>query len=109
MVIESKYPLSLKSTVETPWHRGAGALLSKDSMPILVECVSLGYRGYIDFEQLPVDDTGSRAVALLVPHSMRYKVPTVQMYACMGLRSIPEKDVLPRAKSLVLCQDYLDV
>ena len=101
MLIENKYPLSLKSTVETPWlTEEAVPLLSHDSMPTLVECVSLGYRGYIDFEQSPPDDTRSGAVALLVPHSMRCRVPAVQMYGGMGLGAIPEEDVLPLAKSL---------
>ena len=101
MLIENKYPLSLKSSAETPWLTEEPVpLLSHDSMPTLVECVSLGYRGYIDFEQSPPDDTRSGAVALLVPHSMRYRVPAVQMYGRMGLGSIPEADVLPIAKSL---------
>ena len=101
MIIENKYPLSLKSSAETPWLTGEPVpLLSKNSMPTLVECVDLGYRGYIDFQQSPPDDTRSGAVALLVPHSMRYTVPAVQMYGRMGLESIPEEDVLPLAKSL---------
>ena len=101
MIIENKYPLSLKSSAETSWLTGQPVpLLSHDSMPTLVECVSLGYRGYIDFEQSPPDNTRSGAVALLVPHSMRYRVPAVQMYGRMGLGSIPEEDVLPLAKSL---------
>ena len=101
MIIENKYPLSLKSSVETPWLTEQPVpLLSHDSMPTLVECVSLGYRGYIDFKQSPPDDTRSGAVALLVPHSMRYRVPAVQMYGRMGLGCIPEEDVLPLAKSL---------
>ena len=101
MIIENKYPLSLKSSAETPWLTEEPVpLLSKNSMPTLVECVDLGYRGYIDFQQSPPDDTRSGAVALLVPHSMRYTVPAVQMYGRMGLESIPEEDVLPLAKSL---------
>ena len=101
MIIENKYPLSLKSSAETSWLTGQPVpLLSHDSMPTLVECVSLGYRGYIDFEQSPPDNTRSGAVALLVPHSMRYRVPAAQMYGRMGLGSIPEEDVLPLAKSL---------
>ena len=101
MIIENKYPLSLKSTVETPWlTEEPTPLLSQDSLPTLVECVSLGYRGYIDFDWSPRNDTRSGAVALLVPNSMRYRVPAVQMYGRMGLASIPEKDVLPLAKSL---------
>ena len=101
MIIENKYPLSLKSTVETPWlTEHPMPLLSQDSLPTLIECISLGYRGYIDFQQSPTDDTRSGAVALLVPHSMRALVPAVQMYGRMGLGSIPEEDVLPLAKSL---------
>ena len=75
-------------------------LLSKDSFPTLVECVSLGHRGYIDFKLSPPDDTRSGPVALLVPNSMWIQVPAVQMYGRMGLDSIPESDVLPIAKSL---------
>ena len=101
MIIENKYPLSLKSTVETPSLTvNPMPLLSKDSFPTLVECVNLGNRGYISFKQSPPDDTRSGPVALLVPHSMHYEVPAVQMYAHMGLGSIPESDVLPIAKSL---------
>lgn len=101
MIIENKYPLSLKSTVETPWLSvDPVPLLSKDSFPTLVECVNLGHRGYIDFEQSPSDDIRSGPVALLVPHSMRTRVPAGQMYVHMGLADIPEDDVLPLAKSL---------
>ena len=86
---------------KTPWLTEKPVpLLSQDSLPTLVECVSLGYRGYIDFEQAPPDDTRSGAVALLVPNSMRYTVPALQMYGRMRLASIPEEDVLPLAKSL---------
>ena len=101
MVIENNYPLGLKSSAETPWLTEEPVpLLSQDSLPTLVECVSLGYQGYIDFERSPADDTRTGAVALLVPHSMKCRVPAVQMYGRMGLGSIPEKDVLPLAKSL---------
>ena len=75
-------------------------MLSEDTLPTLVECVNLGYRGYIDFQQSPSDNTRSGAEALLVPHSMKCRVLAVQMYGRMGLASIPEEDVLPLAKSL---------
>ena len=101
MIIENKYPLSLKSTVETPWlTEERMPLLSQDSFPTLIECVNLGNRGYIVFEQSPPDDTLSGPVALLVPHTMRTTAPAGQMYARMGFASIPEEDVLPLAKSL---------
>ena len=101
MIIENKYPLSLKSTVETPWPTvDQMPLLSEGAFPTLVECVSLGHRGYIDFKLSPPDDIRSGPVALLVPHSMRTWVPAGQMYGRMGLASIPESDVLPIAKSL---------
>ena len=101
MIIENKYPLSLKSTVETPWLTTERMpLLSEGAFPTLVECVSLGHRGYIDYELSPPDDTRSGPVALLVPNSMHYRVPAAQMYGRMGLASIPESDVLPIAKSL---------
>ena len=101
MIIENKYPLSLKSTVETPWlTEEPMPMLSKDAFPTLVECVNLGHRGYIDYKLSSADDTRSGPVALLVPHSMRSLVPAGQMYARMGLADIPEDDVLPLAKSL---------
>ena len=101
MIIENKHPLSLKSTVETPWLTADRMpLLSEDAFPTLVECVSLGHRGYIDFKLSPPDDTRSGPVALLVPNSMRTRVPAGQMYGRMGLASIPESDVIPIAKSL---------
>ena len=101
MVIENKYPLSLKSVVETPWLTEEPVpLLSKDSMPTLAECVDLGHLGYISYEQSPPDDKISGAVALLVPNTMRHTVLGLQMYSRMGLGSIPEEDVQPLAKSL---------
>lgn len=101
MIIENKYPLSLKSSAETPWLTvDPMPMLSIDTLPALVECVSLGHRGYIDYEHSSQDDTRSGAVALLVPHSIRCRVPAVQMYGRMGLADIPEEDVLPIAKSL---------
>lgn len=101
MIIENKYPLSLKSTVETPWLTGEPMpTRSKDTFPTLVECVNLGHRGYIDYKLSSADDTRSGPVALLVPHSMRSLVPAGQMYAHMGLADISEDDVLPLAKSL---------
>ena len=101
MIIENKHPLSLKSTVETPWlTTDRVPLLSEDAFPTLVECVNLGHRGYIDFKLSPPDDTRSGPVALLVPHSMRTRVPAGQMYGRMGLADIPKSDVLPIAKSL---------
>ncbi len=87
--------------VETPWLTvDTMPLLSKDSFPTLVECVNLKHRGYIDFEQSPPDDTRSGPVALLIPNSMRFRVPAVQMYGHMGLGTIPELDVSTVARSL---------
>ena len=101
LIIENKYPLSLKSTVETPWlTEEPMPMLSKETFPTLVECINLGHRGYIDYKLSPADDTLSGPVALLVPHSMRSLVPAGQMYVHMGLADIPEDDVLPLAKSL---------
>ena len=101
MLIENKYPLSLKSIEETPWlSKEPVPLLSEGSLPTLLQCVSLGNRGYIDFQQSPTDDPRSGAVALLVPNSMRYRVLAVQMYAHMGLADISEDDVRPLAESL---------
>ena len=101
MIIENDHPLSLKSSAETPWlSEKPVPLLSQGSMPTLVECVNLGHRGYIDYQQSPADDTRHGAVALLVPHSMKCTVPAIQMYGRMGLAAIPEEDVLPIAKSL---------
>ena len=101
MIIENEHPLSLKSSAETPWlSEKPVPLLSQDSFPTLIECVNLGNRGYIVFEQSPPDDKLSGPVALLVPHTMRTTAPAGQMYALMGFASIPEEDVLPLAKSL---------
>lgn len=101
MIIENKYPLSPKSIVQTPWFTEVPRpMLSKDAFPTLVECVNLGHRGYIDYKLSSTDDTRSGPVALLVPYSMRILVPAGHMYGHMGLANIPEKDVLPLAKSL---------
>ena len=101
LIIENKYPLGLKSTVDpSPLTEDLMPMFSKDTFPTLVECVNLGHRGYIDYKLSPADDTRSGPVALLVPHSMRSLVPAGQMYAHMGLADIPEGDVLPLAKSL---------
>ena len=101
LIIENKHPLGLKSTVEKPLFTGDFApTIPPDAFPALVECVNLGNRGYIVYEESPLDDTLSGAVALLVPQSMRVTAPSVQMYAHMGLALIPEKDISPIAKSL---------
>ena len=101
IIIENEYPLGLKSIVEKPWlTEDLVSTIPPDAFPALVECVNLGNRGYITYELSPPDDTRSGAVALLVPQSMRYTAPALQMYAHMGLSSIPKKDVIPIAKSL---------
>ena len=97
VIIENKYPLSFKSVVERTFPEDPIPQLSVETS---IECVHLRHRGYVDFEQSPPDDPRSGAVALLVPGTMRYTVPAVQMYGRMGLSSIPESDVHPIGKAL---------
>ena len=98
VIIENKYPLSFKSIAERTFPENPIPQLAVETS---IECVNLRHRGYIDFEQSPSDDPRSGSVALLVPGTMRYTVPAVQMYGRMELSSIPESDVHPIGKALI--------